>query len=698
VANLGLQAAEALDHAHSHGILHRDIKPANLLLDVGGRLWVTDFGLAQVQGNTGLTLSGDILGTLRYMSPEQALGGRVVIDGRTDVYSLGVTLYELLTLRPAVDGRDRQEILRRIAEREPAPPRRLNPAVPADLETIVLKATSTDPAARYVTAGDLAVDLRRFLEGQPIRARRPSLVDRAAKWSRRHRPVVMTAALLLVLGTVTSTWQAVRATRAEALAAGHAEETQLVVDYLVQDVFGAARPERSRGRAVTVYDLLGQGEVSIPARFGRRPLVEASARWALGETYQALGRYQDAAQQFRRVAELRSRHLGPDHTETLVAEAALVDALCPAGLGLVGETAEAEPIARHVLEARRRFDPADRRTLASMAALAYVLLNKAGQLTKAEQARTPGSVPADVRQSRVAGITSEARDLLGRAHADQARQLGPDRLETLETLEILGRVLLAEGDLARAESTFQRAAEVRLRVLGPEHPATLRVCKYLGATLRRKGSREEATRLLSNVAEATRRTFGPFHIQTSSALGHLLEVLWQSGDTAAIRDLCERWLREIRELPIDQDPYQLSRRAVRLEHLSIVLTTLRERIPSDVALAVRAAEDAVAVDDNSYSWTILGTVYWRVGRPDDADRALRIARERPDWKGGVGFYWVVQSLLHARRGEWARARECYTRSLADNHESWMDLLRALRADAEVLIGIAAPPADVFAPP
>ena len=135
-----MQVAEALDHAHTRGILHRDIKPANLLLDEQGQLWVTDFGLAQVQGNPCLTLTGDILGTLRYMSPEQALAKRVVIDGRTDIYSLGVTLYELLTLRPAIDGQDRQEILRKIAEEEPAPPRTLNPAVPRDLETILLKA------------------------------------------------------------------------------------------------------------------------------------------------------------------------------------------------------------------------------------------------------------------------------------------------------------------------------------------------------------------------------------------------------------------------------------------------------------------------------------------------------------------------------------------------------------------------------
>src|SRR5947209_985944 len=152
VAQLGVQVAEALDHAHTRGILHRDIKPANLLLDDQGQLWVADFGLAQIQGSPGLTLTGDILGTLRYMSPEQALGKRVVVDGRTDIYSLGVTLFELLALRPAVSGRDRVEILRNIADAEPAPLRRLNPAVPRDLETVLRKAMAKEPSGRYATA------------------------------------------------------------------------------------------------------------------------------------------------------------------------------------------------------------------------------------------------------------------------------------------------------------------------------------------------------------------------------------------------------------------------------------------------------------------------------------------------------------------------------------------------------------------
>ena len=198
VAELGIQAAEALDYAHEHGIIHRDIKPANLLLencqlptaDCRLRLWITDFGLAQVQGDVRMTMTGDLVGTLRYMSPEQALAKRVVVDHRTDVYSLGATLYELLTHQTAYNATDRQELLRQIAFEEPRCPRRLKKDIPAELEIIVLKAMEKNPIERYATAKELADDLRRFVQDEPIRARRPTLAHQALKWARRHRTVV----------------------------------------------------------------------------------------------------------------------------------------------------------------------------------------------------------------------------------------------------------------------------------------------------------------------------------------------------------------------------------------------------------------------------------------------------------------------------------------------------------------------------
>jgi WD40 repeat protein/serine/threonine protein kinase/tetratricopeptide (TPR) repeat protein len=199
VAHIGVQVAGALAHAHGQGVLHRDIKPSNLLLDLRGSVWVTDFGLAKADDQQDLTHTGDILGTLRYMPPE-AFEGRS--DRRGDVYALGLTLYELLALRPAFDEKDRHRLIKRVTTEEPARLERLNAQVPRDLVTIVHKAIDRDLHHRYASAGDLAADLQRFLDDEPIHARRISLVEQLLRWARRNRGVaaaLSVVALLLVL-------------------------------------------------------------------------------------------------------------------------------------------------------------------------------------------------------------------------------------------------------------------------------------------------------------------------------------------------------------------------------------------------------------------------------------------------------------------------------------------------------------------
>jgi tetratricopeptide (TPR) repeat protein len=184
------------------GVVHRDIKPANLLVDVQGKIWVTDFGLAHLQSNPGLTITGDLLGTIRYMSPEQALGKRAPVDPRSDVFALGVTLHEMLTLEPAYDGHDRQEVLHQIAFDVPRALRQVNRALPAELETIVLKAMEKNPGDRYACAQELADDLRSFLENKPIHARRPGLKEHVTKWAWRHKPLVTAGGLVLLVAVV----------------------------------------------------------------------------------------------------------------------------------------------------------------------------------------------------------------------------------------------------------------------------------------------------------------------------------------------------------------------------------------------------------------------------------------------------------------------------------------------------------------
>jgi serine/threonine protein kinase/WD40 repeat protein len=202
VARLGVQAAEALAYAHAQGVLHRDVKPSNLLLDAHGTLWITDFGLAKVAGAEDLTNTGDVIGTLRYLAPERFRGDA---DARSDVYSLGLTLYEMLTLRPAFGAEDRAQLIEQVLHRDPPRPRQLEPRLPPDLETIVLKASAREPGQRYSSSAEVVEDLRRFLADQPIRARRVSWLEQARRWRRRNPALAVVGGLaVLFLVAVTA--------------------------------------------------------------------------------------------------------------------------------------------------------------------------------------------------------------------------------------------------------------------------------------------------------------------------------------------------------------------------------------------------------------------------------------------------------------------------------------------------------------
>ncbi len=317
VAQLGVQAAEALEYAHQVGVIHRDIKPANLLLEwrAGSAnplvLWITDFGVASFPGGGSLTRTGDLLGTLRYMSPEQALAKRGLVDHRADLYGLGATLYELLTLRPVYEGRDREELLAQIAADDVVPPRRWNPAIPVELETIVLKALAKNVEERYATAQELADDLRRFLEDKPIRAKRPGLLERLRKWMRRHKAVVRASAVVMVLAVAVLTVSTIAIRRERDVAEESLREARLAVDTMYSEFaerWLARYPHldtRERDylqKALAFYEKFTRHKRTDPAfllETGRAYRRLADIHQKLGATEKSEEAYQQAIAMFR---------------------------------------------------------------------------------------------------------------------------------------------------------------------------------------------------------------------------------------------------------------------------------------------------------------------------------------------------------------------------------------------------------------
>jgi serine/threonine protein kinase/tetratricopeptide (TPR) repeat protein len=315
IARLGIQAANALQYAHECGVVHRDIKPSNLLVDAHNKLWITDFGLARLQDSPGVTGTGDVVGTLRYMSPEQASSQHALVDPRTDIYALGATLYELLTLRPAFPGEDRQVVLQAIINQEPTAPRSLNPDIPLDLETIVLQAMAKIREERYTTAEQLADDLNRFLEGKPTLARRPTVVDRAAKWVRRHRTVVALAGAFLAVLAVVSTTGAILLSREHSRkqAALNVAEENLQQARDVVDRFGlqfshelARLPGSEPLRLAVLSDTLKYYQEFIARSSGDPTLRSdlATTHFHAGTIASQLGEHNTAEKSFRAAAEL----------------------------------------------------------------------------------------------------------------------------------------------------------------------------------------------------------------------------------------------------------------------------------------------------------------------------------------------------------------------------------------------------------
>lgn len=608
-----IKVCEGVQHAHQKAIIHRDLKPSNILVvEIDGKPVprIIDFGLAKAvspQSNadeTQFTRAGTLLGTRGYMSPEQANPNILDVDTRTDVYSLGVVLYVLLTgMLPFDPDLDRKkpidEILRQLREDDPPSPStrlktnratgvttahtrhagstQLVNLLQGDLDWITLKALEKDRARRYGTPSELAADITRYLENQPVLARPGSAGYRLGKYVRRHRLGVAAALIIAVLLLGFSVAQAValrRITQERDRAARERDRAQRVTDFMT-DMFGVSDPTRSRGKTITARELLDKASKQIDQQLSKDPVLQSQMMQTMGKVYDRLGLYPDAQSLLTRTLDIRRKALGSESPEALET----MDSL---GLTLLaeGHYAEAEKILRQTLETRRRvLGPDHPATLQSMNDLG-VVLSREGRLLEAEKL---------MRETLQAKI----------------RVLGPEARDTTNSLNNLGMILNSEHKSPDAEKIFREAYAIRLRVAGPDAPDTLNVMDNLSIVLDDEGQHAEAEKLVRQTIEIETRVFGPEHPSTLATMHNLGDILNEEGRYDDAEQQIRKTLAIVQRVQGSDSPdaaasvYSLGSIALRRGNKTKALADLRQAVdhglPPGLALGIESDPDLNAL-------------------------------------------------------------------------------------------------------
>jgi serine/threonine protein kinase len=561
-AKLIAKVADALQHAHASQVIHRDVKPSNILLTNDNEPKVTDFGLAKVEDALSLSRSGDLAGTPYYMSPEQAMSQRVEINHRTDIYSLGVTLYEMLTLKRPFEGKTSHEVLKKIVSIEPRDPRKVNRRVPQDLTVICLKAMEKDPNHRYQRMEELSEDLKRFLQGEVILARPAGFPARLWKRVKRNPVVSATSAaalLTLVVLVLYVLWsypqilkernRAVEASyeaeqQREAALAAKAElekeiENVKAINEFLKSIFSSPKPEEN-GKEIKVVEVLDRADERIIEAFSDQPENEASLRKTIGSTYLSLGLHESALFHFDTAHQICLGLMGEEHPETLDSMHDVASAFFAQG-----RYSEAEALHRQVLEARRRVLGEEHpSTFESMRSLAVVFSGQARH-SEAEalhrqalegQQRVLGEEHPDtlLNLSYLAKCEhSEAEALYHQVLEAQRRVLGEEHPHALACMNDLAWCFYRNGNYSEAEARYRQVLEAQRRVLGDEHPYTLKGMLSLAAVFVKQDKRSEAEALFRQSLEVQRRTLGEEHPATLNSMRNFGLMLRVRGNTRA---------------------------------------------------------------------------------------------------------------------------------------------------------------------
>jgi len=566
VADIGRQAAEALEYAHRQEVIHRDVKPGNLLLDRHGTVWLSDFGLARSPEAGDLTATGAILGTHRYMAPECFRGDA---DARSDIYSLGATLFELLAHQPAYDSDDNPW------ERQNQSLQTLIPGISRDLQTIIERALDPDPDRRYQSADALSKDLARFLAGEPIHARRIGWYERTARWCQRNPALAgMTslAALLLVALTIGSIATADHfrrqaqharslvqsremAQRARQIGLGReqtvraeaeslkqqserdARRAEALTRFLVSEVIRDLRPDRRLGRPISPRSILDHAATRVETTFVDQPATAASIQLSLGESYDALGLHSQAVEQLKRAVKNRRDQLGEHHCDTLAATSQLATALTHCGSftqalelhqqaydGLKDDCRSGD---QAVLMARHNLGMCLLEMCRFEEALVHYqrVLTDRTRIDGPDHPRTLRTMNNLVLCLKRLGRLEEALPLSQRTLAVRKRTLGETHPDTLSAMHNHAQMLGLMKRQAEAQVLYEQTLAIKRRMLGPEHPRTLNTLHNLGSTHFRQGRFEEAERINRNVLEIRRRVLGVRHpstLRTQANLGRTL--------------------------------------------------------------------------------------------------------------------------------------------------------------------------------